>query len=388
MKKFTCLIAVLVIALSSSLAISSVSAQVSADECDRLFAETMDGFLEDQGQGDTSFTVHKTLLYDVTLDTLGYLYTYEIEGESGYTIIVNNSGVYEVTESFFNAAPYANITGLAVYVLPFVYWEYVDEHFVDLETGVVLTDEMVESFLEDAYLGSGNVTNVGEEVHYSYRSEVTNELSRLWPNYNETKENGCASAAGGNIIGYYDRYFDNLIPDFTPGYYDAFDNKYEYYPKNQAVSDVIDTLFTLMQTDEYTGVTVANFRSGLTSYVNSKGLYTSYYSGMTGNNLNYNAIKSKINAGIPFVLFLDKYNISSLMNYEEEEYEKINTLISVGNHTMAGFGYKEITYTLSSGAQRIDKYLAVTRGLEGFAGYLNISSNVTFSSAYSIEIYE
>ena len=55
---------------------------------------------------------------------------------------------------------------------------------------------------------------------------------------------------------------------------------------------------------------------------------------------------------------------------------------------MAGFGYKEITYTLSSGAQRIDKYLAVTRGLEGFAGYLNISSNVTFSSAYSIEIYE
>ena len=206
MKKFTCLIAVLVIALSSSLAISSVSAQVSADECDRLFAETMDGFLEDQGQGDTSFTVHKTLLYDVTLDTLGYLYTYEIEGESGYTIIVNNSGVYEVTESFFNAAPYANITGLAVYVLPFVYWEYVDEHFVDLETGVVLTDEMVESFLEDAYLGSGDGTYTEETINYDYRSETGNELSPEWPCYiGGELEGECAVIAGRYIIGYLDR---------------------------------------------------------------------------------------------------------------------------------------------------------------------------------------
>lgn len=391
MKKFTCLIAVLVIALSSSLAISSISAQVSADECDRLFAETMDGFLEDQGQGDTSFTVHKTLLYDVTLDTLGYLYTYEIEGESGYTIIVNNSGVYEVTESFFNAAPYANITGLAVYVLPFVYWEYVDEHFVDLETGVVLTDEMVESFLEDAYLGSGDGTYTEETINYDYRSETGNELSPEWPCYiGGELEGECAVIAGSNIIGYYDRYFDNLIPNFTPGFIFSFDNSYKYYLEDtEYVPAMIETLYDLMQTAEYGGTTVANFRSGLTSYINSKNLYVSYYSIMTGSSLNYNGLKSRVNSGMPFVVFLNGYNFTEITNHSEDKEDIIQKTAYSGSHAMAGFGYKEITYTLTSGAQRSDQYLAVSRGFGSrSAGYLNINSNVSFSYAWSIEIYE
>ena len=28
--------------------------------------------------------------------------------------------------------------------------------------------------------------------------------------------NYCANVAGANVIGYYDRYFANLIPDYTP----------------------------------------------------------------------------------------------------------------------------------------------------------------------------
>ena len=110
---------------------------------------------------------------------------------------------------------------------------------------------------------------------------------------------------------------------------------------------------------------------------------------MTGSSLNYNGLKSRVNAGMPFVIFLNGYNFTEITNHSEGKEDIIQKTAYSGSHAMAGFGYKEITYTLTSGAQRSDQYLAVSRGFGSrSAGYLNINSNVSFSHVLSIEINE
>lgn len=386
MKKFICLFAIFAI-LISSVTIGSVSAAVSAEECDRLFAESMDGFLADQGISEAQFTAEKDLLYDINLETLGYLYTYEVNGKSGYTVIINNQGIYEVTESYFDAVnPYAECEGLYVYVLPFVYWEYDGEQFVDLASGATMTDELVEAFLEQAYLGAGEITNTSETVYYTQRNDNKYDLALSCPQYTNytNRPSPCAAIAGTNIVGFYDRYYDNLIPDFTAGI-DYGSGIYIYNFENAKVGAVLDILYDAMDTDPNAGATVAGFRSGLSSYVASKGRSITYYSLMSGGSFNYSSLKSRIDSGMPAVVFLQTYHVSLISTGSDRDV--IQMMKSNGNHVMAGFGYREITYTLTSGSQRIDRYISVSSGQPGRpVGYLNIASNVNFDDAYAIKI--
>ncbi len=54
---------------------------------------------------------------------------------------------------------------------------------------------------------------------------------------------------------------------------------------------------------------------------------------------------------------------------------------------MTAFGYKDITYTLTNGAQRNDKYLAIASGMiEAPKGYFNISYKTNIDEALAIKI--
>lgn len=55
---------------------------------------------------------------------------------------------------------------------------------------------------------------------------------------------------------------------------------------------------------------------------------------------------------------------------------------------MAGFGYKEVTYTLTNGGQRQDFYITVASGFFlRKRGYFNINYNTQIDDAYALLIY-
>lgn len=54
---------------------------------------------------------------------------------------------------------------------------------------------------------------------------------------------------------------------------------------------------------------------------------------------------------------------------------------------MAVFGYKEITYNLTSGQQIINRYLYVSAGFVKYpTALVNVDSNITIDDAYSVMI--
>ena len=384
MKKWTSLFLIAVLAAVWLTAVPTVSAQ-TADAYDLLFEETMTVFLEDQGQDGAAYTSHKELLYDVSLEPLGAIYTYELAGECGYTVIINSNGGYEVTESFFGREdPYAGCTGLRIYVLSFVYWEYVDGHFIDLGTDEILTDERVDSFLNTTYRSNWAHIVTSETIDYAQRSITQNDINATYPCYYSNNDGlgDCVAVAGASVIGYFDRFYENLIPDFTPGYGQS--GAYMYLDADQKVNVLIDDLLERM--NDAGSITAAEFRSGMTSYINDQDYYVSFYSCMTGNSVDFSKIKSRINMGLPVVILTLNYLATEFYNVTEEKVNLTNYYCP-SNHAMAGYGYQEITYTFSNGSKRTDQYIKVHVNNALTSAYLNIAqSDIRF--LYAVDIYE
>ncbi|MCL2798153.1 MAG: hypothetical protein FWD58_08900, partial [Firmicutes bacterium] len=56
-------------------------------------------------------------------------------------------------------------------------------------------------------------------------------------------------------------------------------------------------------------------------------------------------------------------------------------------HAMAGFGYNEVTYTLTNGTTRTDTYIQVATGLGSKTkGYYNIYYNTQIDECFAITI--
>ena len=85
------------------------------------------------------------------------------------------------------------------------------------------------------------------------------------------------------------------------------------------------------------------------------------------------------------MLFLSGFNIITLTNGDNSN--SIRYTLSKYNHAMTAFGYKDITYTLTNGAQRNDKYLTIASGMiEAPKGYFNISYKTNIDEALAIKI--
>jgi hypothetical protein len=83
---------------------------------------------------------------------------------------------------------------------------------------------------------------------------------------------------------------------------------------------------------------------------------------------------------------LDTFNLIDMVS--GSGYDTISYLLCQATHTMAGFGYKDITYTLSGGGTRHDYYIAIASGDTARAkGFFNINYNTIIDNSYGINIY-
>ena len=225
-------------------------------------------------------------------------------------------------------------------------------------------------------------TQSSQTINYVSRKVTSKSLAARFPTFTYNPQPGaCACVAGGNVLGFYDRYDEELIPNHSSGV--VFGNTYSYSLQDSAVRNVIEQLYVLMGTSS-TGTTESNFISGLTNYCRDKNKTINFTSCMSNGSLNYSLVKSYLEANQPIILFLSGYNLATIS--EGSSKDTFTYLESTVNHVMVGFGYKEYSYTLSSGTQTLN-FISVASGLgESSSGLFNISYKTKINDALAVNI--
>lgn len=202
--------------------------------------------------------------------------------------------------------------------------------------------------------------------------------------YSNNYSNVCGPVAGSILVGFYDRYYENLIPDYT-SYYTAT-GKYKTYPATQ-VADTISSLYTLMRTNvDDVGVSRTDFLNGLTDYVEDKGLTIQYTAIDSGSSFSYSAYKTSIDANKPVVLFCDNVVLNTFSSPSETSENIVGQTIS-GGHIVVGYGYYEVNYYNENTLFRSEKYMLAASGWMNLNyGYINIEEDSWYNNGYSVLI--
>ena len=222
------------------------------------------------------------------------------------------------------------------------------------------------------------------KVNYANKDEDTFSMALKHPYYTfSANPSDCACVAGANVLGFYDRYDEELIPNHASG--SLLMGKYIYSIQDTSVYDVIRQLYVDMGTTSE-GTTVQEFKNGMITYCNRKGKTITFTSCMKNGKFDYSTAKSYMEANQPVVLFCSGYNVADLWPYEN--YDLISYYESTGNHVMVGFGYKESSYTLSNSTKITYQYMTVASGVATkSSGYFDINYKTNINDAYAINIY-
>lgn len=237
----------------------------------------------------------------------------------------------------------------------------------------------------------GSATSEVEEFEYATKQVTSAYVNPSYPYYYNTNndlKNGCANVAGASIIGFYDRFYENLIPDSTPGFIRR--DIYTYYPigidmgKKQAV---IDALYVSMKTNNpHAGTSQANYKSGLEEFVESKDMNITFTSVMTNGNFDSSKAMAQLNAGRPITLYLQGYNISNVEDTGSNA--RIMKVIYLTNHVMIAYAYQKIDYYNVNGTLINSKiYLNISSGEMGVTGVYIVNNNGILNDAESVNIF-
>ena len=219
---------------------------------------------------------------------------------------------------------------------------------------------------EMSYCGSGTTTAQSETIYYSRKETEEYKIRSEVPSYNSTVDTGCANVAGAEIIGYYDRFCEELIPNCKT--YTMIGTLVKYRMMTVEVTNVMDELRELMGTDKNTaGTTFSGYQQGMHSYVSSRN-YT--YSTEDLGKLNLDKYKAAVQSEKPVAVFLSTYSILS-SNQDNETYDVIKSNYCTVAHVVVGFGYKIDTYYDANNSVTATRtYLKVAIGSmqSGFSG--------------------
>jgi hypothetical protein len=201
------------------------------------------------------------------------------------------------------AAPFESSELLHVYVSYGLYWEYDGDVYFDCDSGLTVDSGSVDAMRDFAYRGSDRLYYDSERIDYLYRSENKYNVLSSIPLYNYGGVNGCAAAAGSNIVAYYDKTYTNLIPNYEPG--NLLLGIYRFKVANSTTTAVADTLYNDMGVNTIRpGTTIPQFRSGMSTYMNRQGYSVSYTSLFSSGSLNYNNAKTAVLNGKAIALFM------------------------------------------------------------------------------------
>lgn len=389
MKKAISSLCVLAIAIIASLGGMAIAyADTFEEESDLVFRKALEEILQEECVTSPTIEVTKEPLYDLSLNQLGFMYVMQYDDKEGFALIINTDGIFGVAEFYMETAnPYQGYEGQYVYVKLLLYLVWQDDCFIATESGAVLDSDIIAALSEKAFSAAGGITTGSEVINYTNKTANTFELAKIHPAYvpvGANVTNACVPAAGANVIGFWTRYYPGLMPGFTPGSVQL--GFYLYKETASEGCDLVETLFYAMGTNiTAPGTTIAEFKTGMNSYVSGKSRSISYSSTMVSGSFNYALTKQKLESGLPLVLFVEGLRVDELKNGTNQV--TVTYSMSDACHAMSGFGYNEVTYTLANGTTRTDTYIQVATGLSNQKkGYYNIYYNTQIDECYAITI--
>lgn len=225
--------------------------------------------------------------------------------------------------------------------------------------------------------------STGIDISYVSKDESKYDLALIHPKFYTTPyASACACIAGSNVLGYYDRYDENLIPNHSSGY--ELMGSYVYNMQDSSVTEVVRQLYADMGTS-INGTSVESFKKGMEAYCKRLGKNITFISCMSNNRFDYSKAKIYAEYNQPVVLFMSGYNVASLST--SNGLDKLTYTESNENHTMVSFGYRELTYTQSKGTVTY-QLLTVAACLAAKPnGYFDVNYNTKINEALAIRIY-
>lgn len=209
------------------------------------------------------------------------------------------------------------------------------------------------------YCGGSSFVEKYENLSFA-RKETTSKYAMKGnvPNYNgHVDAPNCANVAGAELIGYYDRFYEELVPDYQT--YIQMGNMLVYRAASAEIAEVMIALKGYMGTDK--GTTFNGFQKGMKTYVEKHGrIYTIEDIG----NLNFDKYKASVEANKPVALFLSDYSFY-LGAASTDTGEMIKTEYSSVAHVVVGCGYQVDTYYDSLGNVLFTRtYLKIASGFD------------------------
>lgn len=247
-----------------------------------------------------------------------------------------------------------------------------------------------------AWTGSNNVESryADAQLYSTYASETINYTKKVTtaqnftdgncPFYYGTPDitNACGAVAGSEIVAFYDKYYPNMIPNWT-SYYTA-SGKYRIQD-SVYVPALTRELYTLMRTNvDDVGVSRTDFLNGLTSYINGKGYQVNYQSVKSGKTIDFAQCRNAIDNNKVIALFAlptTVYQLSTESNRDTYAGININSA-----HIMVVFGYVQYQYYNTSGLFRTDTYLYAAMGKVGYNYVLYKIDSTTTEAAYIVNV--
>lgn len=223
-------------------------------------------------------------------------------------------------------------------------------------------------------------------IPYNWRQFGQHDLAIFCPTYTFAPTVGaCAPIAAANVVGFYDRYDENLIPNHPSGR--LVGEWYSYYGEDSAVVSVIRELYDLMGTTT-SGTTEDEFLDGLERFCKNKGKTLETQSCMSeSGGFSFAKAQSYImDSNMPIVFFLSGYNVGNIAANDHEDtfcYYQYDA-----NHVMVGFGCAVYVYQILDGSLLTKIYFNVAAGMiEHSSGLYDISLDTKINDALAVRIY-
>lgn len=227
-----------------------------------------------------------------------------------------------------------------------------------------------------------------ETITYTSKEDTYQETTNGAPFYQSPSSltNNCGSVAGATVVGFYDKYYEDLIPNYVSyypatGIYKRSDSTY--------VPALISELYTLMRTNEDdVGVSESDCLDGLETYVEGKGRSISYSSLKSWGTFNRSAYTTALANNKPALLFCNtNVKLTKIVPNANGTSDIIVVETLPSNHIVVAYGLMTIKYYNGSNNFRTDYYVRVATGLSSMSVYhINIGSINWLNSAYTVNI--
>lgn len=203
-------------------------------------------------------------------------------------------------------------------------------------------------------------------------------------NTNTALTNCCANVAGSVILGVYDRYNEDLMPDMS-----SFSSTYnQYWPMSMVkkpVQNVTNDLYMRMGTNTIKPGTNENqFFTGMTSYCESKSTTLNKISVASNGNLNISTLQQSFRDNKPVVILSKVYNKVSI------NMSKAAMAVSIYDtpHIFVAVGYMIYgVYNENNHLVETFEALKVINGIDSMCSVLYVNYDyLSIDNAYRIEI--